>query len=477
MEEDYFAYLLDGEKSEDEKIFLVSNDRAGLIDSYQRAVGDRGQKEEKEGADSLAPTASIVSDGFVGLLDRALQLGLSQSHLITIADTARPIFRSSAVRFQLLDPVSKQAVLLEKNKAYTLYGLSAPIYADFMVRKRRLNSLDEALRDLPGIALMGLVATFDAFIADCVREMLKRYPQRYTSSDKEVKVRDVLTHGSLDNFISSMIDDEVYIFSRGSHEEQIKFIEKNFDIPIAAHWKRYADYIEVFERRNLIAHGERLFNQRYCKICTAVGHSGAANNVGQPINLSSRYLRQAADLLVEFAVVLVLTLWRKHDNATESEAFDKINDITFELIQSGRYRSAAAIATAALDVKKSACSQLARGMITVNLASAQKHLKQNEAAIKTLNSIDWSASADNFQMCVASIREDFTTITSLMPKVSAAKSIDADSFRTWPVFSFVRDKLEFQEAFQASFGEPLLRVKESSPELVEGNALEEPTRH
>ena len=378
-------------------------------------------------------------------------------------------------RFQVIDPVSAQASLLEKGSDYSVYGLTAPIYADFMVRLRRLESLDEALGELPGTVLMGLVSTFDSFVADSVKEMFKKFPERYTSSEKEYKVKDVLLFKSFEEFVVSVIDEEVYQFTRGSHDEQVKFIEKNFDVPIAAHWKRYSDFIEVFERRNLIAHGERKFNSRYVRICKAAGHKDAERYLGDSISLSPKYLRQSADVLLEFAVILILSLCRKHDNASEGEAFEKINEIAFELIQSGRYRSASAIAQSALEMKKSACLQRTRNMLTVNLASAQKHLKQNEAAIKTLETIDWSASADDYQICVASIREDYEQISQLMPRVAAGKLVDADSFRTWPVFSFIRENADFQQLFEAAFGEKLVRVAEKETEILPDSSLSDAT--
>ena len=473
MADEFVAYLLDGQTSETDRAFSVAPDKDKAIQSYNdaKSSANKGIAEAVE----VQPQSEAPTDGFVALLDRALHLGLSQSHLITISNAARPIFRGSAARFEVLEPVMKQAVLVEKHDSFAIYGLTTPIYADLERRMRRLNSLDEALRDLPGTALMGMVATFDAFIADVVREMLGRYPDRYTLSDKEVCIKDVLQHGSFESFIAAMIDDDVYNFTRGSHEEQIRFIEKNFSIPVSAHWKSYPDYIEVFERRNLVAHGERTFNSRYVRICTAAGHKGAESILGQPVRMTTNYLRQSADLLLEFAVVLILTLWRKHDKSTEAVAFGKLNDVVFELIQSGRFRSAASIASAALDIKKSACTQLDRSMLTVNLASAQKHLKQNEAALKTLESVDWSAAADNFRVCVASLREDYDEVKALMRRVSAANLIDADSFRTWPVFSFARDNPEFQSVFQEVFGEPLVRVAESSPEALHDVTLRGPT--
>lgn len=114
---------------------------------------------------------------------------------------------------------------------------------------------------------MSIVATFDSNIADVVRDMLTIKSDLSQTGSKTILLSDILHLSSIAEIKEKLISDKVYLFSRGSHEDQLKFIEENFHISIKSHWKRWPDFIEVFERRNLIAHREKTFTKRYVAIC------------------------------------------------------------------------------------------------------------------------------------------------------------------------------------------------------------------
>ena len=54
---------------------------------------------------------------------------------------------------------------------------------------------------------------------------------------------------------------------RGSHDEQIEYIEKNLHIDIRNHYEEWGEFIEIFERRNIISHGNYIINSHYVRNC------------------------------------------------------------------------------------------------------------------------------------------------------------------------------------------------------------------
>lgn len=215
------------------------------------------------------------------------------------------------------------------------------------------------------------------------------------------------------------------------------------------------DYIGVFERRNLIAQGERKFNKRYVSICTDAGHKGSEKVLVYNIELTSKYLNQACDVLLEFAILLPFALWRTVARDKESQAFSNLNEAAYKLISSRRYVPAERVLEFALSLEKVNVSQDVRQRLVVNRASAVRHLGHDVKAKQILDEVDWSASSDLFIMGVASVHGDGCQVAKLLPNVAAVRAIDARSCKEWPCFTFVREDTDVRSAFQEVFGQSL----------------------
>lgn len=108
-----------------------------------------------------------------------------------------------------------------------------------------------------------------------------------------------------------------------------------------------------------------------------------------------------------------------------------------------------------LNLKNTTLSESTRLMLIVNLASAHMHNDDKDLAMKVLDSVDWSASSDNYRICVAAIRGDVDDVIRLMDNVTTSKTVKKEDFREWPVFSFIRSDEKFQAKFASHFDEPL----------------------
>ncbi len=408
-------------------------------------------------------------------MSRVAETGLALSELNMASGGVGSLFSSIVSRVEVVEPVKSTGQVIEETDTYCIYGISADRLVRVRDQHRRLVRMDRGFALLPSAVLLTVVSTFDSLISDIVRTMLSSKPDAIFSSEKTILVSDVLNMNSFEEVRTKLIDDEVYLFSRGSHEEQVKQIEKWFHIRISEHWKRWPDFIEIFERRNLIAHGEEKFTQRYVKLCTKAGHKGSEKTLNSPIELKKPYLRQSIDTLTEFGILLVFSIWRKSQDANEQEIFDKLNDVSYRMITEERYRVPVRVIEYALDLKGCAVSQSTRLMMTVNLASAHRHLKQDDKARFVLDEVDWSAASDNFRICVAALRDDVIEVCRLMELVVKAELVRKVDFREWPAFDYVRDKEEFRTAFENLFSEPLIDPTSEATEFdQESNDNTEP---
>ncbi len=376
---------------------------------------------------------------------------------------------------EIIDPINEHCPCVEEGDAWKIFGVSRERFSGFREHLDRLDRMEKGLSTLPSAVLLTIVATFDSQISEIVRELLVLKPERFDSGERTIAVAEVLKMSSFEELRSKLVDDEIYLFSRGGHDDQIKYIEKSFHIQIIKHWKRWPDFIEVFERRNLIAHGEREFTARYVRICKQHGHKVSEKLLGSKIELTQNYLAQAQSILIEFCILLLFSVWRKQFPGEEQQAFDSVGDVGYRLIMEKRYKTALRVLEYVLSLQGTTVTAATRLRLTVNLASAYRHAGEESKAKAILNEVDWSATSDNYRICVAALRSDVDTVIELLDMVSGSKEpITADDIREWPVFDYVRDDERFRDAFQRVYKQPLTEVvdqqtldKASSEKIVE----------
>lgn len=430
------------------------------------------QREGSEAAPVEAKDPAAVEDEAESrprlgdLMQRLTDSTLSLYELIMASAAVKPVFSSIIARVEVIDPIRESCALVEEHDDYKIFAITEDRLQKVRGQYKRLRRMERGFDLLPAATLLTMVATFDSNISEVVRALLTLKPERFDSGERTIAVADVLSMSSFDELRAKLIDDEVYLFSRGGHDEQVKYIERSFHVQIAKVWKRWPDFIEIFERRNLIAHGEKQFTSRYVSICKKHGHKGSEKLVGQDIELTTTYLAQSLSVLLEFTVLLVFSVWRKQFPDEEQQAFESVNEITYRLIQDERYRLPLRILEYVLSLQGAKVSESTRLMLTVNLASAYRHDDNEANCREVLDAVDWSAVSDNYRICVAALRQDVGDVVRLMDSVVASGSIKKDDFREWPVFDFVKDSEEFRAKFEDLLGEPfaLGEIKEQAVE-------------
>lgn len=414
----------------------------------------RNDETKPEGSEVKRPFPGEQSV-FSSALKENVKSLVAYYDLVEIGYIMPPAIFSVEMNDKIADPLSSSQRLIENCADTTFYGITRDFYNKILSHIQKIERTQNALDALPTALLLSIVAKFDSITSDIVRVMFNAKPTMMQFGDKVIAFSEVFQAKSLDDIKDKMLSDEIYLYSRGSHEDQVRYIEKTFHISIIDKWKRWPDFIEVFERRNLIAHGEEKFTSRYVSLCLKSNHKGSETLLGVDVQLTSRYLHQAIDILVEFAALLVFSLWRKHVPEDKGRAYKDMNQVAFELIQAKKYTVATKILDYLMVFKKGDAPEDIRQMMVINLASAAKHCGDNLKCTEVLGGVDWSASSENYKICVAALREDVQGVTQLMPVVRAAKSITADDFRIWPVFAFVRDNADVKNCFQLIYGENL----------------------
>ena len=103
----------------------------------------------------------------------------------------------------------------------------------------------------------------------------------------------------------------------------------------------------------------------------------------------------------------------------------------------------------------------------MNRAQAYIWDGKRDEGLKILAAEDWSAANDEFQVCVAALRQDVGAAIRYMRSIGAKSRPGKEGYRDWPVFRELRRSEDFLIAFSELFGEPFAwTVKENVPLCV-----------
>ena len=407
---------------------------------------------DDEGTDlTREPSIELLS-----LMSRFQETMSSYKFLVGFGMTLMPTLGSHFIHNEIYKNANEHLALVDKDQQFEIYGITDDQSPPVKTQVRRLREIDKGVTVLPGAILLSLVATFDSFIADTLRIMLRNQPDEAIESSKLISVRDVMKMSSLDEVKRKITDDEVEALMRGTHDTQIKYVEDKFHINIRDYYEEWGEFIEIFERRNIIAHGNYIINSHYVRHCNDHGHRVDEDQCGERLSLDEQYLRKSSDRLLEFGLSLMFVLRLKHFRESRETAYEEFSDLTYGLIRDGQSRVAANLLDLALFKQTPKVSDQIIRMMTVNLANAYKKIGNAEMAYQVITGLDWSASREDFQICVAAIMGDIHRVVELMPNVHQGGWINKSQFREWPVFDWAREEVKVREKFQEVYGEPII---------------------
>lgn len=437
----------------------------GSLDALKAALSEKdgsGASDPPDGQPEVEQEAEPVA--LSAVTNRVLEALHAQAELLWTARIMGSAALMTQVDRHLARPIEKFGDPIETIGQAKIYGVSREVYRRIASSHARVQRVRKGTDALPAALLMSIVATFDSNMADIVRAMLRLKPDKFNASSRTVSVGDVLRAASIDEIKNRLVNEEIYLFSRGSHVEQVEYIEENFHIKIKDHWKRWPDFVEIFERRNLVAHGEKNFTHRYVDICKRNNHKGVEKNIGLSVRLTWDYLRQSIEILLEFSALIVFSLWRKHKPDEEPKAFGMLNQTAFRLIAQQECAVAIRVLEYALGLKGANVSAEVRQMMIMNLASAHAHIGEDSRCAEILDGFDWSGAGEKFRICVAALKKDVVEVCRLLPLVAMLDHIKKDEIRDWPVFDFVRGDPAFADKFKEIFGEAL-KLESAAPTL------------
>jgi len=208
--------------------------------------------------------------------------------------------------------------------------------------------------------------------------------------------------------------------------------------------------IEVFERRHLFAHTDGIVSDKYLNVLTQHNLLKEDLKKGHRLTAPPEYFKKSIHNVIEFSAKLIQVVWRKSENEVEL-ADELLGTFCFELIEREQYQLAADLLLFSESLKGTKAEQQ-RLVNKVNLANCYNLMDNTQKALEILDSEDWTARSDYFNICVAAVKRDLDTVLDFMLRLQNNPDWKIENFQEWPVFNKIRDEERFKKQFLEVYG-------------------------
>lgn len=341
------------------------------------------------------------------------------------------------------------------------------------IRKTARHKFSDVSTILERSLFLSLFSAFDVYTGELLRALCNLNPTLLNTFNRSIPLKDVLSAQSLESLRSVVLTEEIENFRRKSYSEQFDTLEKWFDVKLKK-FEKWPLFIEASQRRNLLTHCGGIVSEQYRTICRQEGVAVSdIPQVGDCLGLGADYMLPMCELMMEVALKLGQTLWRKVLPDELALADEHLHDVVYDALAVEQWSRAETFGEFFVTQKKLS-SELKRSMAVINLAIALKHLDKTKRLQEIIGDKDWSASLAEFRLAETILRSDYDNAATIMRQIGRKGQILSETdYHTWPLFHGFRDTAIFTETYEDIYGHPFaVKVQESAAQSVKELVVE-----
>jgi hypothetical protein len=296
---------------------------------------------------------------------------------------------------------------------------------------------------------------FDSFIGSLLKAMYNKNTDLLKGISREITFRELLDFGNLEAVKVNMLEKEVDTIRRESYVDQFATLERKFGIKTLRDFKEWGEFVELAQRRNILVHNGGRVSEQYLLICDREDFKFEKRpNIGDLVDHDGKYFSRAIIVVSKVAFMLTQTLWRKTFPLEVEKANEVANHTIYDLLVDKRWNTAAEFSEFALtDVMRKGLSEISLRIRIVNAAIGLKFSEKEQAAIRLIDSFDWTASYRDFRLATAVLKNQYAEAAELMREIGKKGELVHElAYHQWPLFFKFRESNEFQQAYEETYG-------------------------
>lgn len=367
--------------------------------------------------------------------------------------------------------IKRAQELLASHEAHErVHGIKEMLEA---VRRIERIKYSKTYEILEASLFLTLFSAFDEYTGELISAIYGRKPKLFDKLNRKIDLTDVLSANSIDDLKRSVLNDVIEAFRRKSYIEQFAELENTHGLTLKE-FERWPDFVECTQRRNLLTHCGGIVSEQYIKICKEEKYpENKIPPLGTQLGLGADYFLPTCELMMEVALKLGQTLWRKILPEEVEKADRHLIHTQFDALYSQNWKRAKVFSEFAISQKKFSDEKHKR-MCVINYAIAYKFSGDEEQALKELNKLDWSATINDFRLAEAVLSDRFGDAASIMARIGkSGEMVNEENYHIWPLFTKFRESPEFMAAYVEIYGYPFVTKLKRNAEA----ALSEASTH
>ncbi|WP_037310566.1 hypothetical protein [Ruegeria halocynthiae] len=316
-----------------------------------------------------------------------------------------------------------------------------------------------AAKTLRKSVLGSLISEFDFLLLRFLEICAVSHPEKFVDFGEQVTLGEIKDYQTIQELVEERARKKISMKLRESHTDVIDWVMRTFSITsdLTGHKSDqiFRDFIEVCQRRHLIAHNGGIVNELYLNNCQRAGlKSDALPNIGEEVKLDGSYLRKSATRVYLTGYYILQMYMQKYFRNDFDEISGNMLGTSHDFLVNGYTKICQRICEFAEKSSKKLDNET-KLSIAVNRALCELHdPKKNSdeqlaAANGVLKDYDWSVTTPVFDLALACVRRDFSRILELAVLAEKA-GVKYDEARTWAVFKEAREIDGFLDCFPAS---------------------------
>jgi hypothetical protein len=360
---------------------------------------------------------------------------------------------------------------------------------EFIRSVRNFSASETAKSLVSNSFLFSLISQYDAFIGRIARFVILENPEILNGSDKILSFSKLLDFSSIEEAREHIIEKEVESVLRDSHSDHFRWLERRLNIKLTENHPSWPIFIEITERRNLLAHTGGKVSSQYLANCRAHNcQISEGIKLGDILSVDDSYFQSSVDCVYEISFKLCHVIWRKLRPNEREKADETLIADANHLISSGRYLLAAKLLDFYISgMNKKYSSERKRLEATIALAQAYKASGDQEKCRTIIGGQDWSASAPDLLIFTLVLQDNFSEAAKNMRKLGKIGNFSKTDYAELPIFSQFRETVHFRDAYKDIFEEdftaaslvfsqgnfnspPQIRIEQHDPEKELNNS-------
>jgi hypothetical protein len=168
---------------------------------------------------------------------------------------------------------------------------------------------DDLIRNM---ALVYVIAEFEAFLGNILRTTFDKCPSCLSSSKRTLNNEEIVSKNqNIGKIVNALIEKEVDEVLRKDIQDIDNYFIERFKIGLSEHASNWVELKERFYRRNIILHNSRLVNAEYRR---KTGYKGRTKEM----DVSEKYLRES---IVAFKLLSLKIIGEFHKKFAKSNCF------------------------------------------------------------------------------------------------------------------------------------------------------------